>query len=221
MRVLLALLSVVLLTGAAPRRDWNAVATKTPAGAYVIGNPAARVKLVEYASYTCSHCAAFSGASEAVLRKQMIASGSTSLELRHFIRDKLDLAAAILARCTGPRGFAATSAAIFAAQPQWLQRGIEYQQANGARIGLYPTQAQLRANADGSGLTALVKTRGLSEPAIAACFADQAEIDRIVALTSNAPSEIDSTPTFYVNGKRVPHAAWAQLEPALRAAGAK
>jgi protein-disulfide isomerase len=221
MRLLLALTSVVLLTAATPKRDWNAVATKTPAGAYVIGNPAARVKLVEYASYTCSHCAAFSGASDTVLRKQMIASGSTSLELRHFIRDKLDLAAAILARCTGPKGFAATTAAIFAAQPTWLQRGIDFQQANGARIGLYPTQAQLRANADGAGLTALVKARGLSEAAIGACFADQAEIDRIVALTSNAPAEIDSTPTFYVNGKRVPHAAWAQLEPALRAAGAR
>ena len=221
MRVLLALLSVALLTAATPKRDWNAVATKTPAGAYIIGNPQARVKLVEYASYTCSHCAAFSGASEAVLRKQMIASGSTSLELRHFIRDKLDLAAAILARCTGPKGFAATTAAIFAAQPTWLQRGIDFQQANGARIGLYPTQAQLRANADGAGLTALVKARGLSDAAIGACFADQAEIDRIVALTSNAPAEIDSTPTFYVNGKLVPHAAWAQLEPALRAAGAK
>ncbi len=221
MRVLLALVTVVLLTAATPKRDWNAVATKTPAGAYVIGNPAARVKLVEYASYTCSHCAAFSGASEPVLRRQMIASGSTSLELRHFIRDKLDLAAAVLARCTGPKGFAATSAAIFAAQPQWLQRGIEFQQANGARIGLYPTQAQLRANADGSALTALVKARGLSEAAIGACFADQAEIDRIVALTSNAPAEIDSTPSFYINGKLVPHADWAKLEPALRAAGAR
>lgn len=221
MRVLLALLSVALLTAATPKRDWNAVATKTPAGAYVIGNPQARVKLVEYASYTCSHCAAFSGASEPVLHRQMIASGSTSLELRHFIRDKLDLAAAVLARCTGPKGFAATTAAIFAAQPTWLERGMDFQQANGARIALYPTQAQLRANADGSGLTALVKARGLSDAAIGACFADQAEIDRIVALTANAPSEIDSTPTFYVNGKRVPHAAWAQLEPALRAAGAK
>ncbi len=221
MRLLLALVSAVLLTGAAPRRDWNAVATKTPAGAYVIGNPAARVKLVEYASYTCSHCAAFSGESDAVLHKQMIASGSTSLEIRHFIRDKLDLAAAVLARCTGPKGFAGTTAAIFAAQPTWLQRGIDFQQANGARIGLYPPQAQLRANADGAGLTALVKARGLSDAAIGACFADQAEIDRIVALTANAPSEIDSTPTFYVNGKRVPHAAWKQLEPALRAAGAK
>lgn len=221
MRVLLALLSVVLLTAATPKRDWNAVATRTPTGAYVIGNPQARVKLVEYASYTCSHCAAFSGASEAVLRKQMIASGSTSLELRHFIRDKLDLAAAILARCTGPKGFAATTAAIFAAQPTWLQRGIEFQEANGARINLYPTQAQLRANADGAGLTALVKARGLSDAAIGACFADQAEIDRIVALTSSAPAEVDSTPSFYINGKLVPHAAWAQLEPALRAAGAK
>ncbi len=221
MRVLFAVFALFLLTGAAPKRDWSQTARILPSGAYLIGNPAARVKLVEYASYTCSHCADFSVKSEPVLKRQMIASGSTSLEFRHFIRDRLDLSAAILARCTGPKGFSATSSAIFAAQPQWLERGIEYQQGNAARLAMYPAAAQIRANADGSGLTAMVKARGLSDAAINACFANQPEIDRIVKLTADAPKEIDSTPTFYLNGKIVPHVGWEQLEPALRKAGAR
>ena len=220
MRLLFAFLGFVLLTAATPASKAPPVA-RTASGTYVLGSPTARVKLVEYASYTCSHCADFSTQSQAVLKGRMIASGSTSLEFRHMIRDRLDLAAAVLARCTGPRGFFPTSAAIFAAQPAWLEKGIEFQQVNAARINLYPRPAQLKAYADGAGLTDLVKARGLSSAAIDACFADGAEVDRILAITAAAPAEVDSTPSFFINGKIVPHGGWAQLEPALRTAGAR
>ncbi|NII57211.1 DsbA family protein [Sphingomonas aerolata] len=220
MRLFFALFGLALLTAAAPAPKPVPV-TRTASGTYVLGSPAARVKLVEYASYTCSHCADFSTQSQAVLKGKMIASGSTSLEFRHMIRDRLDLAAAVLARCTGPRGFFPTSAAIFAAQPAWLEKGIEFQQVNAARINLYPRPAQLKAYADGAGLTDLVKARGLSAAAIDACFADTAEIDRILAITAAAPPDVDSTPSFFINGKVMPHGGWAQLEPALRTAGAR
>ena len=220
MRLFFALFGFALLTAAAPAPKPVPV-TRTASGTYVLGSPAARVKLVEYASYTCSHCADFSTQSQAVLKGKMIASGSTSLEFRHMIRDRLDLAAAVLARCTGPRGFFPTSAAIFAAQPAWLEKGIEFQQVNAARINLYPRPAQLKAYADGAGLSDLVKARGLSAAAIDACFADTAEIDRILAITAAAPPEVDSTPSFFINGKVMPHGGWAQLEPALRTAGAR
>lgn len=220
MRLFFALFGLALLTAAAPAPKPVPV-TRTASGTYVLGSPAARVKLVEYASYTCSHCADFSTQSQAVLKGRMIASGSTSLEFRHMIRDRLDLAAAVLALCTGPRGFFPTSAAIFAAQPAWLEKGIEFQQVNAARINLYPRPAQLKAYADGAGLTDLVKARGLSAAAIDACFADTAEIDRILSITAAAPPEVDSTPSFFINGKVMPHGGWAQLEPALRTAGAR
>ncbi|HEX8484458.1 DsbA family protein [Sphingomonas sp.] len=221
MRTLLAL-AAILLSGAARPRDWTATVTATPAGAYVLGNPQARVKLVEYASYTCNHCAAFSRESDAVLKGRMIRSGSTSLEVRHIVRDSLDLSAAILARCTGRQRFFATSAAIFAAQDDWLARGAQFQQLNGSHLALYSQTDQLRVLADGSGLTALVKARGLSEPAVAACFADDAGIARITAMTAAAPRDIPGTPTFYINGRIVPRtASWSALEPALRTAGAK
>ena len=218
MRGFLALLALPALVAAAPvQRDWTAVATRTPSGAYLIGNPQARVKLVEYASYTCSHCADFSRDSAAVLKGQMIRSGSTSLELRHVVFNALDLAAAILARCTGPRNFAATSAWLWATQADWMTRGSQFSQANGQRIAMYPPLAQTRALADGSGLTAAVVARGLAPAAVDACFADAGEVDRI---TGMAP-DVHSTPTFFLNGRLVANVDWAKLESRLRAAGAR
>jgi protein-disulfide isomerase len=221
MRPILALLGLLFLTAAAPARDWSTVATQAPSGVFVIGNPAARVKIVEWASYTCSHCAAFANESAPVLKGQMIRSGSTSLEVHHLVRDPLDLAAGILARCAGPRGYAGLHAAIFAGQEKWLQQGATYLQANAPDLEKLPKLAAFRRIADGAGLTAIAHARGLTEPQVAACFASQPGVDKLLALGAAAPAEVTGTPTFYVNGKLVPNVGWAQLEPALRAAGAK
>ena len=220
MRFVFALVALALL-GATPARDWRQVSTRTPTGAHLIGNPAAKVKLIEYASYTCPHCAEFAAESGPVLKDRMIRNGWVSLEYRHLIRDGLDLAAAVLARCAGPKAFPATSEAIFAAQPQWLERGFEFQQANGQRIAMYPKLGQVRALADGAGLTQMLQARGLSAAAIDACFADTAEVDRILKMTADTPAGVDSTPSFFVNGKLVPHVGWAGLLPKLQAAGAR
>jgi protein-disulfide isomerase len=220
MRALFALAVLPLLLAAGPARDWTASVSRTGAGAFVLGNPAARAKLVEYASYTCPHCAAFSAQSAPVLKGQMVRGGSTSFEFRHLIRDQVDLAAAVVARCTGSNRFFRTSETIFARQPQWLARAIQFQQGNAARLSIYPPLAQLRALADGSGLADIGRGAGLSDAALNACFADQAEVDRIVAMTANA-RDVGGTPTFFVNGKLVSGSNWAALEPVLRAGGAR
>ena len=220
MRLLFALVALLTLS-AAPARDWTTFAAKAPSGAFVIGNPGARVKLVEYASMTCPHCAAFNAESAPVLKERMIRLGQVSLEFRHFVFNPLDLGAVILARCTGPARFAATTAYIFASQAQWIPRGQQFQQANGQRLAMYPALAQLRALTDGSGLTDAVVARGLSPAAVDACFADQAEVDRITAMSTHLPAGVDSTPSFFVNGRLVARVGWAGLEPQLRAAGAR
>ena len=79
----------------------------------------------------------------------------------------------------------------------------------------------IRQLADAAGLTAIVKARGLSDPAIAACFADKAATDKLLALSATVPADLQGTPTFYLNGKLVPNVGWTQLEPQLRAAGAR
>ncbi|WP_375403588.1 DsbA family protein [uncultured Sphingomonas sp.] len=224
-RPFLALAALCLVAAAAPAQrratDWSATARPLPTGGYLVGDPAARVKLIEYASYTCSHCAEFAVASKPVLKGAMIRSGSTSLELRHLIRDAFDLTAVVVARCAGPAGFSRTSDAIFAGQNDWLPRGAAYDQANTARPQGQPMQARLRALADGSGLAAIGRANGVTDARLAACFADRAAIDRMIAASEARPAEVRATPTFFLGGRQTPAADWAQLQPLLRAAGAK
>ena len=220
MRWLLSLVAILLLTAAAPTHDWSAVTTRLANGAMAIGNPAAPVKLVEYGSYTCSHCATFAAESDAVLTRQMIRHGTVRLEYRHLIRDRLDLGAAILARCFGTRGFAGASAAIFATQPTWLQAAIDWSPAHPEIAGLPPLR-QARALADGAGLTAIMMKRGLPAARVAACFADAREANVIVNLTADAPTSVASTPSFFLNDEVVPPMGWDGLERLLRASGAK
>jgi protein-disulfide isomerase len=217
---LVAALVAVPAALAAAATDWSAVARPTAKGAYVLGNPAAPVKLVEYGSYTCSHCADFARDSAPVLKDRMIRSGSVSLEYRHLIRDPADLGAAILARCGGARAFPGAHAAIFATQTTWLDKVAAYQAAH-PDIDQKPLIAQARAYADAGGLTAAMRARGLTLPRIDACFADKAAVDRITAMTADAPIEVRSTPTFYLDGALQPPMTWTQLEPVLRARGAK
>jgi protein-disulfide isomerase len=220
---LLALIGAALLAGAASpspqAKDWTKVVSQTADGAFVLGNPAAKVKVVEYLSYTCPHCAEFSAESADVLRGQMVKSGKVRLELRNAVRDKLDLAAAALARCTGKAGFFGATEAMLAKQDQWLPRAIQFIRTNEGRLGLYSESARLRAYADGAGLTAMMKGRGLSDAAIDGCFAPD-KLAPMLSMTKEAWGRITGTPTFFVNGKIVPNAHWAELQPVLKAAGA-
>lgn len=223
MRWLLAFLSTLFLAiatlsvaAAAPPRDWSATTTRLPSGAMLIGNPAAPVKLIEYGSYTCSHCANFSVESSPVLKGEMIRSGKVSLEYRHLIRDRLDLAAALLARCGGTARFADASETIFALQPMWLQQAAQWAPKH-PDVEAQPPLKQARTLADASGLTALMLKHGLTPAQVTACFANAKEADVITKLTANAPADVRYTPTFFLNGTIVPNADWASLEPILRA----
>lgn len=217
MRPLLAL--AALLTVSAAPADWSATVTARADGAYVIGNPTARVKLVEWASYTCSHCAHFAEQSRAGLEGGLIRSGSTSLEVRHLIRDTLDFAAVAVARCGGPRGFPKRHHAIFTAQDRWTQQGATFLQANGAQLDQIARPVAFRRIADGAGLTAIGRANGLTAAQIDACFAPAA-LERISKL-GDPPAGVTSTPSFYVNGQLVSGVDWAGLQPRLRAAGAR
>ena len=61
---------------------------------------------------------------------------------------------------------------------------------------------------------------GAPAGAIAACFATDAQVKRVLAV-SNATSQVPGTPAFEINGRLIQNVDWAKLEPQLRAAGAK
>ena len=221
---LLAVLTVVPAAAAPPQaapspaprgaRDWSASVAATPQGGFLIGNPAAATKLVEYASYTCPHCAHFAAESKAGLAP-LVRGGRASVEYRHLIRDPLDLAAVVVARCGGPRRFAKLNEAIFAGQNVWLQRGAEFARVNRATLAAAEPGAQLRGLAEGSGLLAIGRAQGLTDVALQKCLADKAALDRLLAQARDVPSEVTGTPAFFVNGRHTGVHDWARLQPLL------
>lgn len=222
MKTLLPLLAAALLAAspstAAPRA-WTTVAAPVATGSYLLGNPKAKVRLVEILSYTCPHCAHFAAESDASI-KAMVRSGTLAVEVRNQLHDKIDLAAATLARCAGPAAFPAVHAAFLSHQREWIDRAVEWDQANAARVSTYPQLAQLRALADGAGLTAIARAEGVAPAAIEACFADEKALN--ATLTVSQSTEVAAgTPAFIVNGKLIQTVTWAQLQPMLRAAGAR
>jgi len=204
---------------AAPvKRDWLAAAVATPRGSYVVGNPAARVKLVEYLSYTCSHCAAFSGEGWPGLKRDYLARGRASIEVRHAIRDQMDLAAALIARCDGPSRFLAHSEAIFAAQGDWMTKGIFFETQNAERLAKMKPTPALIETAAGTGLEALARSRGMAPAKIRACLSNEVQQKLLSAQAKEAwaTRKIPGTPAFLLNGKLVPDASsWAALKPPL------
>lgn len=214
MRVLLATAAVALAVAAAPAVDWTKRVTQTPQGAFVLGNPAAKTRLAEYVSYTCDHCATFANEASAPL-KSRVAKGGTAVEVRHAVRDPIDLAATLLARCTGPARFFAAHEKLFATQGQWFPQGVRYAQANQAALEKAPPAERLQRLAKGAGLGGVL---GLSEAQANACLANEAAHKPVLAMTDEAwrTRSIPGTPYFLVNGAGADGvASWAALEPRL------
>lgn len=205
----------------AATRDWTRVATTTAAGDVILGNPQARVKVIEYLSFTCSHCAEFSIESAAELKGQLIRSGSTSIEYRPIGRDLIDLGATLLVRCAGGLAFAGAAEEIFERQREWLPLAMGYLERDAKRFALSTPLEQVRAGAQVSGLVDLMRARGLSSQRIDACFADEATLDKILANGQAAQAVIKGTPSIVINGKPVDAFTWNTVEPLLRAAGAR
>lgn len=208
------LAGLAALIAAAPATDWTNRVTRTPQGAFVLGNPVAKTRLVEYVSYTCDHCATFTNQSSAPLRANYVASGGTALEVRHAVRDPIDLTATLLARCTGPGRFFAAHDRLFATQEQWLERGGRYVQANEAALKAASSPQRLKMLAKGAELGTVV---GLSEPQVNACLSDAAQQKPVLAMTDEAWSKraIPGTPHFLINGNPAEGSSWAALEPQL------
>ncbi len=202
-------------------RDWSTHVVQAPSGAYLIGNPAAKVRLVEYLSYTCGHCAEFVAESKIPLKDGYVRRGSVRIEVRHAVRDPLDMAAALLARCAGPQDFSGATDAIFADQRSWDRIGSRWWRANETALQSRPELARLKAAAEASGLSPLMRARGMSQARIDQCFASPADLNRLTAMAEASWKVIEGTPTFVINGKTGGGGHWDTLEPLLRAAGAR
>lgn len=214
---LLALLALAAPATAQKAQDWSKTVTLAPNGAFVLGNPKAPTRLVEYMSYTCPHCGHFQAEAGEGLKAQWIRRGLVALEYRNFVRDAFDLSAALLARCGGAAKFLGNHEALFANQEAWFKQAESLDPA--------ATQGQERVAAltiigDKTGLFALLAKRGLTPAAQRACIADKAVMDTVLKLTAGAQEikDFTGTPFFIVNGKPLADVHdWAGLQPLLPA----
>ena len=115
------------------RANWLATVTVTPAGSHVLGNPAAKAKLTEYVSYTCPHCAHFEIESSTPLKISYVQPGQVSVEIKHLVRDPVDLTVTLLTNCGTPAQFFANHALFMRSQQTWMKTFDGLSQAQQSR----------------------------------------------------------------------------------------
>ncbi len=197
--------------------DWREVVSQTEAGGFLMGNPDAPVKLVEYASLTCPHCATFSIQGGPALRDNYVRSGQVSYEFRNFLLGPHDAALSTLARCQPPSAFFRTIEQIFEQQGELLER---LDDSEIERIQQLPPEQQLAPLARALELDTFFARRGMPESRFAQCLGDTQGIQRLTDMTNRASGEegVTGTPTFFINGSQQEVNTWSDLEPRLRTA---
>jgi len=202
--------------------DWTQVVKATPQGGFVMGNPNAPVKLIEYGSMTCPHCAEFDEAGVAPLMNNYVKSGQVSWEFRNYVRDPLDLAAALIARCNGAKGFFPLSRALYKDQSNWTGKIQAAPEAKLQQLQTLPPNRQFTELANMAGFQQWAAMRGVPAAKSNQCLADQNAVNQLVQMTSDAMTEhpkFQGTPSFVINGELAENtASWKDLEPALRKA---
>jgi protein-disulfide isomerase len=198
------------------QRDWNQVAMRTPEGGIRIGNPAAPMKLVEYGSISCPHCAAFSAEGAAALHARYVRSGRVSWEYRPYLIFPTDPGIFMLLNCLGPARFFSATEQLYATQNDWYGRVRALSADQLQRLQGMAPLAQSAALVHAAGLDPFFRARGLTPVQINACLADHAGIDRLAAIARHANElGVQGTPTFLLNGRSLGTVAWARLEPML------
>ena len=205
---------------AAPNHgDWTQIVARTPDGGYLMGNPNAPVKLVEYGSITCPHCAHFSETS-GPLRERYVRSGQVSYEFRPLLIHPQDPSVFMLLECQPPEAFFRLSDQLFASQEEWLGRLQNVPQDQLQQLSNQPPLQQGPALIRMMGLDQFFAQRGMPPARIASCLADNGAMQQLGAVTQRAGNElnISSTPSFIINANKIDDTEWPGVEARLRAA---
>jgi protein-disulfide isomerase len=204
-------------------KNWAETVTKTDKDYYVLGNPDAPIKLVEYASLTCSHCAEFAEQAFATIRDKYVASGRVSFELRNFVREPLDLTASMLTRCGPNESYFALTEQVLANQADIFTKAQAMGQQRFEAALAMPDDQRFVALADGTGLIDFFAQRGISRDQAMQCLTNVGTAKLLADNTAAATKEdkIEGTPTFFLNGRKVEFTGWPALETEIQAMGAR
>jgi protein-disulfide isomerase len=199
-------------------RNWMETVERTPEGGFRMGNPNARVKLIEYLSLSCPHCAEFAHQGGRSLFQEYVRSGRVSVEYRNYTLNGFDLAAAFLSRCASPEQYFDMTHYLLGHQPEWLGRSQSLTEAQRNELRSATPLVAMQRLAPMLGLDRIASRHGLNPAAQRTCLANQAGLDQIERMVQAARSQhnVQGTPTFLINGQVVEANSWATIEPLLR-----
>ena len=164
-----------------------------------LGNPKAPVKVVEYASVTCPHCAHFNETVFPAFKAKYVDTGKVQYTLKEYLTEPAQVAAAgfLMARCAGPKRYFDVVDQLFRSQARW-------------KGDLAPIFLEI------------AKANGLTEDQFKACITDEKGLTALNARAQAAyeADGVTGTPTLFVNGKQV-GATMAEIEAAIAAATPK
>ena len=211
---------------AAPEgQQWSQMAEVTPEGGFRIGNPDAPLKLIEYASHSCPHCATFSEEATDDIHAY-VDTGVLSFELRNQIHDVIDLTFATLARCGDPATFQPLAKQGWADLNDIFERAQANPQQMDAAMQV-TDNTRFQRIAEASGLIDWFAARGISRDQAMQCLDGTDTPQQIAERSAQQSEELDvtGTPTFFLNGNKIEiepgSSAWTQLQPVLEQAGAR
>lgn len=196
--VRLVALAVAILALAGPGTP-AAAKGAAPLGDMSLGDPKAKIQIVEYASLSCPHCAHFNAEVFPGLKAKYIDTGRAHFILREFLTPPANVAAAgfLLARCAGPAKYFAVVDGVFRSQAEWATGDVR------------------------GSLLRVAEANGLSEDQFEACLKDQAQLDALQDRVRQAVEvdKVSSTPTIEINGRRLESApqSLADIDAAIAA----
>jgi protein-disulfide isomerase len=186
--------------------DWSQVVNPSAAGGFVMGNPNAKVKLIEFGSMTCPHCREFDEEGVPALIETYVKSGQVSWEFRNYVRDGFDLAASLVARCNGAQSFFPLTRALYKDQQNWVAKIQELPQDQVEALQA-PNQTpgqQYLAIGKAAGFPQWAAMRGVPEAKAQQCLSNENSINQLVQMNSDATTQFpdfQGTPSFAINGQ--------------------
>ena len=202
---------------------WSDVVSATADDGMMMGNPNAKLKLVEYGSLSCPHCAKLANDGMKTLVDKYVNTGRVSYEYRSFpIHGIIDIPATVMVRCADKAAFFPLVEQLYATQDQWIAQAEKGNAAAQAAANL-PADQRWAALADAFGLTDWFAARGVSKDQSHACLANADAAEKVAKDGQQwGAAGIDSTPTLFLNGIKLENVyEWSELEPALQNAGAR
>ena len=174
----------------------NAASHTEPLPDMFIGDADAPIELIEYASFTCPHCARFHVDVYPKLKTNFIDTGKVKFVLREVYFDKFGLWAGMLARCGGDDRYFGIADLLFKEQGSWARGNDSDVIANMFRLG---------------------RQAGMNNDQMNTCVQDNAHAQALVAdfQLKAGQDQINSTPSFVINGEKVGNMSYADFETYL------